>query len=85
MAIRIKFDPESAGYDYRSARAAGIKPKRNKAGKLKWQSRDPKTGLLLKGRKHKTWNLTEAAEKRAGYRIYKAKGRYYSTKIRGSR
>ena len=76
MAIRIKFNPESAGYDYRSARQYGLKP--NKSGH--WPSRVPQTGLQLKGKKHKTWYLSEAAEKRLGYRIYKKDGRYYSIK-----
>ena len=82
MAIRIKFNPESGGYDYRSARAAGLKA--DKTGH--WPSRDPQSGLILKGRKHKTFHLTVAAEKKEGYRMYKGKsGRYYSVKIRGNR
>ena len=70
-----RFDPEGDGYDYESARAAGIKP--DKTGH--WASRNPKTGMLLKGRKHKTWPLTVEGEKKAGYKIQKDKdGRYYS-------
>jgi len=69
-----KFDPEGTDYDYETARAAGIKP--DKTGH--WQSREPKSGLILKGRKHKTWNLTEKGEKEAGYEIYKENGRYKS-------
>ena len=68
------FDSEGKGYDYESAKAAGIKP--DKRGK--WQSRDPKSGLILKGRKHPTWSLTEKGEIEAGYRIFKKKNRYYS-------
>jgi hypothetical protein len=74
---KVPFNPEGSGYDYVSARAAGIK-KDPKSGH--WQSRDPKSGLLLKGRNHKTWNLLEAGEKKAGYKIYKRAGRYYSKK-----
>ena len=42
-------------------------------------SRDPRTGLLLKGRGHETFHKTIAGEKEAGYEITKGKGgRYYS-------
>ena len=44
-------------------------------------SRDPQSGMLLKGRKYSTWHKTVAGEKAAGYEIYKGKdGRYYSRK-----
>ena len=44
-------------------------------------SRDPRTGQLLKGRKHKTWHKTEEGEVNAGYTIYKdpKSGKYFST------
>ena len=71
-----KFDPEGSGYDYESAHKAGMK--RGKSGH--YGSRDRKTGLLLKGRKHKTWNLLKAGEEAAGYIIYRKDGRYYSRK-----
>ena len=38
-----------------------------------WPSRDPRTGLLLKGRSHPTWHLTVKGERKAGYEIYKGK------------
>jgi len=41
-------------------------------------SRDPRTGMLLKGRKHKTWDLLVKGETEAGYRILFKNGRYYS-------
>ena len=72
-----KFNPEGSGYDYPSARKAGIKP--DKTGH--WASRDPKSGLILKGAGHSTFSKTKAGEAKAGYEIYKAKdGRYYSRK-----
>lgn len=72
-----KFDPEGKDYDYDSARKAKMKP--DKTGH--WSSREAKSGLILKGRGHKTWNLTVEGEKKAGYVIYKGKdGRYYSRK-----
>lgn len=65
-----KFDPEGSDYDYETAKKSGIKP--DKTGH--WPSRDAKSGILLKGRKHKTWHLTEKGEKAAGYKIIKKKG-----------
>jgi hypothetical protein len=48
-------------------------------------SRNPKTGQILKGRKHKTFSLTEQGEADAGYKIQKGKdGRYYSFKQKES-
>lgn len=71
------FDPEGMGYDYESAKAAGLFP--DETGH--WPSRVPSTGLLLKGRKHETWPLTVQGEKEVGYEIQKGKdGRYYSRK-----
>ena len=78
LSYKKKFDPEGSGYDYESARKAGVYPKLHADTRLHWQSREPKSGLLLKGRKHKTWHLLEEGERKAGYEIYKKKGRYYS-------
>ena len=74
----VLFDPEGSGYDMESALRAGLSP--DETGH--WQSRDPVTGLLLKGRKHKTWDLLEEGERQAGYEIAREKdGRYYSQPI----
>jgi|TARA_R100001530_G_scaffold123763_1_gene91800 hypothetical protein len=45
-------------------------------------SRDPRTGQLLKGRKHRTWKQLEEREAELGNIIYKdpGSGRYYSSK-----
>ncbi len=72
--VSSTFNPEGDGYDYDTAKKAGMKP--NKDGH--WSSREAKTGLLLKGRKHKTWDLLEKGEKKAGYRVFKKGNRYYS-------
>jgi len=75
MPVRKKrFDPEGSSYDYESATAAGLGP--DETGH--WPSRVPSTGLLLKGRKHKTWRKTVEGEREAGYKIWKINGRYYS-------
>jgi len=73
----MPFDPEGLEYDYESARTYGILP--DKTGH--WPSRVPSTGLLLKGRGHPTWPLTEAGEKKAGYKIIFRDGRYYSVPV----
>jgi hypothetical protein len=72
-AIR-PFDPEGSGYDYRTAIESGMVPREGH-----WSSRDPRSGLLLKGRQHPTWDKLEAGEREAGYAIRKrGDGRYYS-------
>ena len=72
-----EFDPEGEGYDYETAKRYGTTP--DSTGH--WPSREPITGQLLKGRKHKTYHKTEAGEKEQGYTILKGKdGKYYSIK-----
>ena len=69
------FDPEGSGYDYESAIKAGLKP--DDTGH--WPSRDPKTGMILKGSGHLTWGKTLAGEDKAGNTIRRREdGRYYS-------
>ena len=46
--------------------------------KLHGSSLDPKTGMVLKGKNHPTWNLMEEEEIRRGNTIIKRDGRYYS-------
>ena len=44
-------------------------------------SRDPRTGMLLKGMRHKTMNKAMSADERLGYAMTKGNdGRYYSSK-----
>ena len=70
------FDPEGSGYDMESALRAGLT--KDKTGH--WGSRDPETGLILKGRKHPTFQKTLDDEKELGYTIEKQGNRYYSFK-----
>ena len=71
------FDPEGDGYDYRTAKAAGMSPGPNG----RWDSREPKSGQILKGRKHPTFAKTLKAERELGYEIEKrADGKYYTVK-----
>lgn len=70
-----KFNPEGSGYDYESARKAGLRV--DETGH--WPSRAPQSGQILKGRGHKTYGLTVQGEAKAGYEIYKApSGKYFS-------
>jgi hypothetical protein len=78
MPENLPFDPEGDDYDYVSARNHGIGP--DKTGH--WPSRVPTTGLILKGRKHKTFHLTIKADTKAGYSLVKLGNRYYSLKTR---
>ena len=69
------FDPDGPGYDYETAKAHGIGP--DETGH--WPSREPETGVLLKGSQHPTWEKTIEGEASVGNRISKAEdGRYYS-------
>ena len=78
-----EFDPEGDGYDMDTAVKAGMQPD---PVTKHWSSRvpnGPDEGLLLKGKKHHTWDLLEKGEAEAGYEIYKDKnGRYRSRKKR---
>lgn len=75
--IGDSFDPEGSGYDYAGA---GFDVTRDALGKMR--SRNPRTGQILKGRKHPTYDLTKKEEKKAGYVIGKLfpKGKYTSYK-----
>ena len=72
---RPKFDPEGPGYDTHTAKKYGLKATGNPPH---WPSREPRTGMILKGRAHPTWAKTVAGEEAAGYKITKRNGRYYS-------
>jgi hypothetical protein len=74
LAHGAPFDAESADYDMASALKAGLAA--DATGH--WPSRDPSTGMLLKGRAHPTWHKTEQGEMDAGYEITKRDGRYFS-------
>ena len=80
-SINEYFNPEGSGYDYKTAIKYGISP--DKYGK--WQSREPESGRILKGRGHDTWDETVLGEEESGYEIYKgADGYYYSRKKKSS-
>ena len=71
------FNPEGSGYDYKNA----PEPSYKQLGYFpKYGSLDPKTGMVLKGRKHPTYKKTEEAEKKLGNKIIKKGERYFSVK-----
>ena len=75
----LAFDPDGDGYDYATAKMAGLSP--NEEGH--WPSRVPSgplKGLILKGRRHETWHKTVERDKRLGYGITKDPNtkRYFS-------
>jgi hypothetical protein len=74
------FDAEGSDYDYETAKAAGMKPSFDpESGLERWHSRDPRTGMLLKGRTHPTFAKGVAVDENLGYRLSKRAGRYYTT------
>jgi hypothetical protein len=74
-ATMPRFDPEGSGYDYDTARDAGLKP--DESGH--WPSRDPRTGMLLKGKSHPTFEKGVKVDEGLGYRLKKRGDRYYTT------
>ena len=88
------FDPSGGGFDYNSADAAGMTRDKNQHfGSL---APLPSTqaealglplgsGLVLKGRTHKTWNKMVEAETKLGNKIVKVQGRYYSVPLGGEK
>lgn len=76
----VVFDPEGSGYDKEGAIKAGLGP--DDTGH--WPTRDPKTGMVLKGRSHPTIDLSIEEDKRLGYEMSKGEdGRYYSQPKKG--
>lgn len=69
------FDPEGDGYDYGTALRKGLGAHPNGHG---W-SRDPETGMQLKGRKHESYRKGIEEDERLGYKEEKRDdGRYYT-------
>ena len=67
-----QFDPEGKGYDYSGAKEVGMRPTAGHWGSI------GKNGLMLKGKKHKTWDLAVKAERDRNYKIIKRGKRYHS-------
>ena len=70
------FDPEGSGYDYK--RAKELDYKRDDKGHL--PTRDYKTGMILKGKKHETFSKGVQEDFKKGYQLKKKGDRYYTIK-----
>ena len=70
----VAFDPEGEDYDYTTARLSGARAD----AEGHWPSKDPVTGMLLKGRRHPTFHKTLEGEAAQGYRVEKRGNRYFS-------
>lgn len=68
------FRANSGGYDYKSAREAGLG--RDETGHM--PSREPGSGMLLKGRQHPTFDVGVDQDRRMGYGLEMQNGRYYT-------
>lgn len=76
----LRFDPEGIGYDYATAAKYGMN--RDISGHMGSLAPLGETkGLVLKGRKHPTWDLMVDVERQRGYRVVKVDGRYYSVPV----
>jgi hypothetical protein len=85
------FDPESEGYDYKTALKYNMGPTEEGENKGHWGSVAPvdsetrelykmpeNSYVVLKGRKHPTFDKAVEAEKKRGSKIIKIGDRYYS-------
>lgn len=83
MALRSDVKKgKKSDYDDATARRTGIKVKKGEHG----FSLDPKTGMVLKGRGHKTFWKTQAGEEMQGEHgadVKYKKGRYYAVPRKG--
>jgi hypothetical protein len=70
------FNPEGSGYDYK--RAKELNYKKDEKGHL--PTRDYKTGMILKGKKHKTFSKGVQEDFKKGYQLKKKGDRYYTIK-----
>lgn len=78
-AARKPFDPEGSDYDYDTARRLGLKPQPVDDDTVPhWPSRDPASGMLLKGRSHPTFDKGVKVDEELGYKLKKRGGRYYT-------
>lgn len=81
MAKKIPFDPMGTKYDMKTSVEAGNKPQLNPEDKrMHWPSLDPRTGMVLKGRRGnmKSWAAHEITEAALGSKQEFKKGRFYS-------
>ena len=76
------FDPSGRGYDYETAKKAGMRPQVQEDGKPHWGSVAPideKLGIyrVLKGRQHPTFDKAVEGEKQRNAAVVRGKGGFY--------
>lgn len=87
----VEFDPEGNNYDYKTAKANGLGPDGTGENKGHWgsvtQASDAEkkkyklpneSYVILKGRKHETWDKAVKGETDRGFIVKKYGNRYYS-------
>jgi len=81
MAKKRPFNPFGKGYDIKTAKKAGMKRKASGKNKGHLGSLEPKSGMVLKGMRHKSATQMKAVEELLDNQIkYNPnKGRYYSS------
>ena len=78
----VLFDPSGRGYDYETAKKAGMRPQVQEDGKPHWGSVAPideKLGIyrVLKGRQHPTFDKAVEGEKQRNAAVVRGKGGFY--------
>ena len=74
---RERFDPNGTGYDDETADWEGMEAAQTPDGPHGY-SRVPRTGMLLKGRNHPTFDKGVEEDRRLGYGLEMRDGRYYT-------
>jgi hypothetical protein len=94
----VKFNPEGDGYDYETALKYGMGPDGTGVNAGHWGSVAPASKedkqkynlpdeslVILKGRKHETWQKAVDAEQDAGFEVRKFGDRYFSVPVNNAR
>ena len=87
----MAFNPKGKGYDYKSAIKAGMGADGTGVNKGHWGSVAPTTEeerkkynlppesyILVKGKKHKSWDIAIQYEVKRGFKVIKKGNRYFS-------
>jgi hypothetical protein len=94
----VKFNPEGDGYDYETARKYGMGPDGTGENAGHWGSVAPaskedkqkyklpdESYVILKGRKHETWQKAVDGEQERGFEVRKFGDRYFSVPVNNAR
>lgn len=74
------FDPLGVGFDIEASRASGARPAVGGINAGHLTSRDPRTGQVLKGLAHPTFELAIQADVRLGFKPFRSKksGKFFT-------